>query len=155
MKLDSSFTLSDTQSRVFFVNFMCGSLPLPNSEHIQLLEQTDLHKRALKLLSFLNREYQFAMLKANIQMQTHEDLSRQQREFFLKKEMENIKDELGDTDGRDVEELALRASKKKWSAEVSWVSWSVRTPKVQTTRFNMSIWRPCLTCHGVNTRRTA
>ena len=113
MKLDSSFTLSDTQSRVFFVNFMCGSLPLPNSEHIQLLEQTDLHKRALKLLSFLNREYQFAMLKANIQMQTHEDLSRQQREFFLKKEMENIKDELGDTDGRDVEELALRASKKK------------------------------------------
>lgn len=119
MKLDSSFTLSDTQSRVFFVNFMCGSLPLPNSEHIQLLEQTDLHKRALKLLSFLNREYQFAMLKANIQMQTHEDLSRQQREFFLKKEMENIKDELGDTDGRDVEELALRASKKKWSAEVS------------------------------------
>ena len=119
MKLDSSFTLSDTQNRVFFVNFMCGSLPLPNSEHIQLLEQTDLHKRALKLLSFLNREYQFAMLKANIQMQTHEDLSRQQREFFLKKEMENIKDELGDTDGRDVEELALRASKKKWSAEVS------------------------------------
>ena len=65
MKLDSSFTLSDTQSRVFFVNFMCGSLPLPNSEHIQLLEQTDLHKRALKLLSFLNREYQFAMLKAH------------------------------------------------------------------------------------------
>ncbi len=118
MRLDSSFVLNDTQSRIFFVNFMCGSLPLPNKEHILLLEQTKLHDRALKLLNFLSREYQFAMLKANIQMQTHEDLSRQQREYFLKKEMENIKDELGDNDAHDLEDLAVRASKKKWSQEV-------------------------------------
>lgn len=118
MRLDSSFVLSDNQSRIFFVNFMCGSLPLPNDEHILLLEQTKLHDRALKLLNFLSREYQFAMLKANIQMQTHEDLSRQQREYFLKKEMENIKDELGDNDAHDLEDLASRAEKKKWSKEV-------------------------------------
>ncbi len=117
IRLDSSFSFSDVQSRIFFVNFMCGSLPLPNSEHIDLLEQTHLHDRALKLLSFLNREYQFAMLKANIQMQTHEDLSRQQREYFLKKEIENIKDELGDNDLHDIESFLSRGKEKKWSKE--------------------------------------
>ena len=121
MRLDSSFTLEDSRSRVFFVNFMCGSLPLPNNEHLMLLEQTNIHDRAVKLLSILNREYQFATLKANIQMQTHEDLSRQQREYFLKKEIENIKDELGDNDANDYEELSARASKKKWSEEVQQV----------------------------------
>ena len=118
MRLDSSFTLDDSRSRVFFVNFMCGSLPLPNNEHLMLLEQTNISDRATKLLSILNREYQFATLKANIQMQTHEDLSRQQREYFLKKEIENIKDELGDNDISDYEELSARASKKKWSEDV-------------------------------------
>ena len=121
MRLDSSFTLDDSRSRVFFVNFMCGSLPLPNNEHLMLLEQTNIHDRAVKLLSILNREYQFATLKANIQMQTHEDLSRQQREYFLKKEIENIKDELGDSDGNDYDELSARAAKKKWSKEVKQV----------------------------------
>jgi len=119
VRLDSSFSFTDVQSRVFFVNFMCGSLPLPNSEHVHLLEQTHLHDRALKLLSYLNREYQFAMLKANIQMQTHEDLSRQQREYFLKKEIENIKDELGDNDSQDIESFLERSKKKKWSKEVN------------------------------------
>ena len=118
MRLDSSFRLEDARSRVFFVNFMCGSLPLPNNEHLMLLEQTNIHDRALKLLSILNREYQFATLKADIQMQTHEDLSRQQREYFLKKEIENIKDELGDNDSNDYEELSARASKKKWNKDV-------------------------------------
>ena len=119
MRLDSSFRLEDSRSRVFFVNFMCGSLPLPNNEHLMLLEQTNIHDRAIKLLSILNREYQFASLKANIQMQTHEDLSRQQREYFLKKEIENIKDELGDNDSHDYDELLARASKKKWSDVVA------------------------------------
>jgi len=118
VRLDSSFKFTDVQSRVFFVNFMCGSLPIPNSEHILLLEQTHLHDRAIKLLSFLSREYQFAMLKANIQMQTHEDLSRQQREYFLKKEIENIKDELGDNDTHDIESFIERSKKKKWNLTV-------------------------------------
>ena len=118
MRLDNSFKVHDTQSRVFFVNFICGCLPLANSEHLMLLEESDIHQRAVKLLNFLNREYQFAMLKANIQMQTHEDLSRQQREYFLKKEMENIKDELGDNDTQEIDDLKSRGKKKKWNAKV-------------------------------------
>lgn len=115
MRIESSFSLNDTQSRVFFVNFLCGSLPISNKEHVMLLEESLLAERAKKLLTILNREFQFAQLKANIQMQTHEDLSRGQREYFLRKEMENIKDELGENDEEEIEKLRKRAAKKKWS----------------------------------------
>ena len=118
MRLDPSFSFTDVRSRVFFVNFMCSSLPLQNEEHIMLLEQTSLHDRSLKLLSILNREYQFAKLKASIQMRTHEELNRQQRDYFLKKEMENIKEALGDDDGKDMDSLRERAKQKKWSDAV-------------------------------------
>ncbi|MDO4994460.1 MAG: endopeptidase La [Bacteroidales bacterium] len=117
MRIESSFSLNDLQSRVFFVNFLCGSLPISNKEHVMLLEESMLAERAKKLLTILNREYQFAQLKANIQMQTHEDLSRGQREFFLRKEMENIKVELGENDEEDTKRLRDRAAKKKWSKE--------------------------------------
>ena len=117
MRIESSFTLNDLHSRVFFVNFLCGSLPISNKEHVMLLEETQLAERAKKLLSILNREFQFAQLKANIQMQTHEDLSRGQREYFLRKEMENIKDELGENDEEEIEKLRKRAAKKKWSED--------------------------------------
>ena len=117
MRIESSFTLNDIQSRIFFVNFLCGSLPISNQEHVMLLEETILAERAKKLLTILNREYQFAQLKANIQMQTHEDLSRGQREFFLRKEMENIKEELGEGNEDEVKLLRERAAKKKWPEE--------------------------------------
>ena len=119
MKLDASFSLRDQTSRIFFINFLCASLPLPNTEHIMLLEQTNLHDRAIKLLELLHRELQFAQLKSNIQMQTHADLSRQQREYFLKKEMENIKVELGDTDDDDVKKFRDRAKQMKWGDETA------------------------------------
>ena len=118
MRLDNSFKIHDTQSRIFFMNFICGCLPLANKEHLMLLEESNLVQRSIKLLNLLNREYQFAMLKANIQMQTHEELSRQQREYFLKKEMENIKDALGDDDSQDIDNLRSRGKKKKWSSKV-------------------------------------
>ncbi len=118
VRLEGSFRLRDLQSRVFFVNFMCGSVPVSNAEHMTLLETDDLAERALLLLTILNREVQFAQLKHSIQSQTHADLSRQQREYFLRRELENIKDELGEGDGNDIERLRARARKKKWAEEV-------------------------------------
>lgn len=120
MQLDSSFKLTDMSSRIFFVNFLCSSLPLTNTEHLALLEKTNLHDRATLVLQYLNRELQFAMLKANIQMQTQEDLNRQQREYFLKKEIENIREELGDdTERMEIEMLKIRAAEKKWGEEIA------------------------------------
>jgi len=117
-KIEPSFALKDVESCVSFINFLSATLPIPNNEQAELLALSDQHERALKLLEILNREYQYAQLKANIQMQTHAELSQQQREFFLKRELENIKDELGDEGEDDIEKLRARASKMKWSEAV-------------------------------------
>ncbi len=95
MKIDAKFSTKDVHDRVFYVNFLCASLPVSNREHIRLLMLDDLRQRAIELLKLLKREEQFAQLKASIQMQTQSELNQQQREYFLRKEMETIKDELG------------------------------------------------------------
>lgn len=113
--MESQFEVKDISSSVFFVNFLSSSLPLSAEEHIDLLESNTLKERATKLLAILNREFQFARLKANIQMQTHVELNQQQREYFLKREMENIKDELGEGSEDEIQKLRERAAKKAWS----------------------------------------
>ena len=78
---------------------------------MRLLMEDDLRQRAIELLKLLKREEQFAQLKASIQMQTQSELNQQQREYFLRKEMENIKDELGQ--GADDEVAKFRARLNK------------------------------------------
>lgn len=114
-QVDSQFEIKDVGSGVFFINFISSSLPLSGEEHLELLETNTLKERAVKLLAILNRELQFARLKASIQMQTHAELNQQQREYFLKREMENIKDELGEGHEDEVSSLRERATKKSWS----------------------------------------
>ncbi|MBR3454830.1 MAG: endopeptidase La [Bacteroidaceae bacterium] len=116
--VESSFELKNTNNRVFLVNFISSSLPIKNSERFMLLSIDSLTERAYKLLSILNREFQFAMLKANIQMRTREDIDKQQRDYFLQQEMRNIQEELGNGYDPDIEELNNRRLAKEWSEEV-------------------------------------
>ncbi len=117
-RLDNSFALKNITNKAILINFICSNVPISNQERIMLLETNNMVDRAYKLLSILNREFQFAMLKANIQMKTREDLDRQQKEYFLQQEMKTIQEELGDGSRSDVDEFSARAEGKKWSEEV-------------------------------------
>lgn len=116
---DSSLNIHDFPSQTFLVNFICTNIPIDNKERIMLLELDDIKERAYKLLELLQREYQFAKLKANIQMRTHEELSRQQREHFLQQEIKNIQEELGDEIMSDVDKLQEKAKSKKWNDDIN------------------------------------
>ena len=117
--LDASFNLKILSNKTFLINFISSNIPLPNAERVALLEEDDMRGRALRLLEVLNREYQFAALKANIQMRTQEELSKQQREYFLQQEIKNIQEELGDGTQSDLDELRQQAAKKKWNEKVA------------------------------------
>ena len=117
-QFDSSFTLKNLTDKSFLINFVCANIPVSNSEKITLLECSNMKDRAYRLLELLNREYQFASLKASIQMRTHEELSRQQKEYFLQQEIKNIKEELGDSADNEIETFKAKAQKKHWSEEV-------------------------------------
>ncbi len=59
--------------------------------------------------------YQLTKVKAEIQRTTHEELSRQQKEHFLRQQMQSIQNELGGTiEDAEEEELLKRAEEKKW-----------------------------------------
>lgn len=112
-----TFAINNIEDRMMMINFICTSLPIDNKERITLLEETNYADRGYKLLTVLNREYQFAQLKTNIQTKTREELSRQQREHYLRTELDNIKEELGDDASEDINKFKSKAEGKKWNAE--------------------------------------
>lgn len=116
--MGTSMGVTNIQDNNMMINFACANTPLDNSERIVLLEQDTIEERAFKLLGFLNREYQFIRLKANIQSKTREELSRQQREHYLRMEMDSIKEELGEDSTSDVDRLRSLAQTKKWSEDI-------------------------------------
>lgn len=82
---------------VFFINFLCTNLPLSLEEKNGLLCENVMLRRAYALLSHLGREVQYAKLKHDIARNAHQELDKQQREYFLQQQVKNIQEELGDS----------------------------------------------------------
>ncbi len=103
-----------------YVNFISNNLPFTPKEKIQILECSTLKDRIYHLIKFEKRGIKLLELKNQINNRTHEDISAQQREFFLQQQMKNIKDELDGEEGNsDKKELEEKAKKCKWSAETA------------------------------------
>ena len=116
---DAAFALKNISNGLFLINFICANLPFDIKDKARLLREGTCSSRALSLLSLLNREIQLAELKMSIQRRTHEDIDKQQKEYFLQQELKNIQDELGGSvQDQDIEEMRLKANQKKWSPEV-------------------------------------
>lgn len=110
--------LNDVKACAMFVNFVCSGLPVDTAELQSLLEVGSIEERALGLLAILHRECEYAELKEKIQGATRQELSQQQREYFLRREMDKIKEELSESDDEDgIAVLVARAEKKKWGDE--------------------------------------
>lgn len=102
------------------VNYCCTNLPIQAAEKQDLLNMDDDKNRAYKLLMILNRETQMLEMKMNIQMKTREELNQQQKEYFLQQQIKTIQDELGgNPQQEDIEELKIKAAKKKWDDKVA------------------------------------
>ncbi len=113
------FAIHNISNKMFLVNFVCTNLPFSIKEKNELLGLSSLNERAYKLLAVLNREVQFAALKADIRNKTREELDRQQKEYFLQQQIKNIQDELGETpQNHDAKELADIAKKKNLPEDI-------------------------------------
>ncbi|MBR1667693.1 MAG: endopeptidase La [Bacteroidaceae bacterium] len=113
--IGSAFALNNITDRAFAINFICANLNITNKERIMLLEQTNLYDRAYRLLSILQREYQYVMLKIDLQMRTREELDKQHKEYFLRQEMETIQEQLGEKSEDEIKAMREAGKKKKWS----------------------------------------
>jgi ATP-dependent Lon protease len=122
MPQEAGFAIKNIDNNYFLINFICSNMEFPSSEKQQLLEKNDLKNRSIHLLQFLSREMQMAEIKSDIQSKVRNDLSQQQREYFLHQQIKTIQDELGGNPvEQEIEELKKLAKDKKWSKEVEGV----------------------------------
>lgn len=104
---------------MYLISFACCNILSHSPEKQELLAINDLKDRAYRLLFILNREYQLIELKASIQMKTHEDINKQQKEYFLQQQIKAIQEELGgNMNDIEIKELREKAKSKKWPKEV-------------------------------------
>lgn len=115
---EAAYAVRNISHAVFLVNFICVNMPFSLEDKYALLQMHDLKERAYKLLQLLNREYQYAQLKHDIQEKTKEELDDQQREYFLHQQIKNIQTELGEDETGDAAELERKAAHLQFPEKV-------------------------------------
>ena len=116
---EASFAIKNIESNSFLINFVSSNMNLSVVEKQNLLEVNDLQERALLTLKHMNVEFQRLELKNDIQSKVQNDMSQQQREYFLQQQIKTIQEELGGVSyEEEIEAMKGRASVKKWDDSV-------------------------------------
>jgi ATP-dependent Lon protease len=87
-------------------DFIASNLSIGIEEKMSVLETVDPKKRMGMVFEYIDNELEIAKIGEKIQKDMHQEMDREQREYFLRKKLKAIKKELGDDDiSVDVEEL--------------------------------------------------
>jgi ATP-dependent Lon protease len=89
-------------------DLIASNLNVSVDEKQELLATIDVRKRLERLTSILNREIELLELGQKIQSQVQDELSKTQKDFYLRQQMRAIQKELGEGDPRDQETEELR-----------------------------------------------
>jgi len=110
--------LQNIQGLHFMANFLANNLPMDLTERQNLLETTDVERRAEKVLALIEKQLGVLEVTEEILDKVRNTLEKQQRDYILRQQIKAIQDELGDSaDGSDISQLKARAQKKKWPAQ--------------------------------------
>jgi ATP-dependent Lon protease len=88
----------DEPSRL--ADLVASNLRLKTHEAQALLEVNEPFEKLKKVNSLLSKELQVSTMQAKIQSHAREEISKTQREYYLREQMRAIHNELGDTDER-------------------------------------------------------
>jgi len=103
----------NTEHPGHFADLIAANLGLPLDEKQKLLETISVRGRLQKLLPLLNREQEVLNLSSKIQNDVASNISKTQRDFFLREQMRVIQRELGDSDPNAGEIRNLREKIEK------------------------------------------
>jgi len=74
-------------------------ITISNQEKQEILEELNIKSRIEKALNLISREIQRIKLGEEIQSEVHDEISKTQREYYLREQMKAIKKELGEDEG--------------------------------------------------------
>ena len=115
---EAQFAMTNISNEILFINFMCTNLPFTIEEKATLLGMPSMKLRIFQLLGVLNRELQLLELKNSIRHRTEEKINEEQKEYFLRQQIKNIRKELGgDNQSAERKKLMRQAAEKVWSKE--------------------------------------
>jgi ATP-dependent Lon protease len=117
---EAQVALDNIDNTAFLTHFLSSNINAPVDSKQRLLEINDGVERATLLLEFMMKDIQMLELKSEIHKKVHTDIDQQQRDYFLRQQMKVLQTELGEEGPeKEVEELRLRGSRKKWPKEVA------------------------------------
>lgn len=101
-------------------DLVASNLGLKIEESQQILEIVDPLERLNKVNEFLNREVQLLTMQVKIQSQAREEMTKTQREYYLREQLRAIQAELGEMDERaeEINELREKIKAAKMPEEV-------------------------------------
>jgi len=102
-------------------DFIAAHINLNREERQGILESIDVAERIRKLTTFVNRELEVLELGSKIQAEAKEEMTKAQREFYLREQLKAIQKELGEADERTIEinELKEKLAEAKLPPEAS------------------------------------
>ncbi|HWD76459.1 MAG TPA: endopeptidase La [Solirubrobacteraceae bacterium] len=100
--------VANVDDPVMLTHLIAGAIRLPTAEKQKLLEERDVTKRLRALSEILARELELVALDTKITSQVQSELSKGQREYFLRQQMKAIQEELGEGDEVQAEVNELR-----------------------------------------------
>ncbi|MCK9243811.1 MAG: endopeptidase La [Candidatus Marinimicrobia bacterium] len=118
--------LSEEQSSIFssfqhpgrLIDRVIHLLNAPVTEKQEILEELEVRKRLEKATVIINREIQRIQLGDQIQSEVQDEISKTQREYFLREQLKAIRKELGEDEGTlELKELEEKINQSKMTDE--------------------------------------
>ena len=121
MSSEAHFAIKNIRNDYYFINFICSTFPMPVEKKVKLLKQDRMMDRTILLMRDISLELQLAEIRNNLKEKTQADLNNQQREYFLRQQISNIQEELGNAADatKDSEQLRAEAATKTWPQEIA------------------------------------
>lgn len=104
----------DILTYLYLISFQ---LPVNPQLKNELLCQPTFRPYTMKLLEILNNLLEISKLRKSIEDQTHREIDKEQREMFLRHQVDLIQNQLGEESNSDISKLKKRAAEKKWNEE--------------------------------------
>ncbi len=115
--------LSNIQKPARLADRAVSLLTVPNPEKQDVLEELDIKSRVEKSINILTKEIQRIKLGEEIQTEVHDEISKSQREYYLREQMKAIKRELGEDESqvelKEIEDAIKKAKMPKEAEKVA------------------------------------
>ncbi len=115
--------LSNIQNAARLADRAIGNLNIGNAEKQEILEELNVRKRLERSTVLINREIQRLELGEKIQSEVQGEISKTQREYYLREQLKAIKKELGEDDQTlELKELQEKIDKAEMTEEAKKVA---------------------------------